>query len=49
MPMVIIAVIMESRPNIMLLDERAMISVINPNAGIINIYTSGCPKNQNKC
>ena len=26
-----------------------IISLINPNAGSISIYTSGCPKNQNKC
>jgi len=25
------------------------ISLINPNPGNINMYTSGCPKNQNRC
>jgi hypothetical protein len=29
--------------------EYGIIIFTIPNAGIINTYTSGCPKNQNKC
>jgi hypothetical protein len=46
-PMVMMALIMESRPKTTLLEERDTISVVNPKAGIIKMYTSGWPKNQN--
>jgi len=36
-------------PNIPLPDPIAIVILIIPKAGIIKIYTSGCPKNQNKC
>jgi hypothetical protein len=32
-----------------LLEYSATIWLIAPKAGKIKIYTSGCPKNQNKC
>ena len=43
------AINIESRPNIIHWVNLDIISLIKPNAGKINIYTSGCPKNQNKC
>lgn len=36
-------------PNIGFDENSAITCDTTPNAGIINIYTSGCPKNQNKC
>ena len=36
-------------PKIGFLEFVAMISDDNPNAGRRTMYTSGCPKNQNKC
>jgi hypothetical protein len=32
-----------------LLELAEIVVLIIPNPGIIKIYTSGCPKNQNKC
>jgi len=40
---------MLSLPKIIDCEYLANISLIIPKAGNINIYTSGCPKNQNKC
>ena len=40
---------MKSRPNKGLRLNVGIISDIMPNAGKINTYTSGWPKNQNKC
>ena len=39
----------ESRPNITDSVNFDSNSLTKPNAGNINMYTSGCPKNQNKC
>jgi hypothetical protein len=36
-------------PKIGLRELVAIISEVIPNAGNNTIYTSGCPKNQNKC
>ena len=36
-------------PNIGFLEFVAIISDVIPRAGSNTIYTSGCPKNQNKC
>jgi hypothetical protein len=36
-------------PNTPLLDPADIVVLTIPKAGIIRIYTSGCPKNQNKC
>lgn len=47
-PMVMMTVIIESRAKMMELEERAMMSVTMPKAGIISMYTSECLKNQNR-
>lgn len=44
-----IAIIIPIFPNTGFLENFDIISLIIPNAGNINTYTSGCPKNQNKC
>lgn len=44
-----IAINMESLPKIRLMVYFDINSLIKPNAGKIKIYTSGWPKNQNKC
>ena len=36
-------------PNTSLFTDAEITWLTIPNAGKINIYTSGCPKNQNKC
>jgi hypothetical protein len=43
------AISIESLPNIILWVNLETISLIKPKAGKIDIYTSGCPRNQNKC
>lgn len=48
-PIDIIAYIIPACPNIGFSANVDTICETIPNAGIINIYTSGCPKNQNKC
>ncbi len=40
---------MEWYPKIGFRDPLAMMSDTNPIAGRIRMYTSGCPKNQNRC
>lgn len=40
---------LEGWPKIGLREYVAITWLIIPKAGIIKIYTSGCPKNQNKC
>ena len=42
-------IIMARYPKIGFLAFVAIISELIPNAGIIIMYTSGWPKNQNKC
>lgn len=43
------AINIESLPKIMNCVNLEMMLDIRPKAGKINIYTSGCPKNQNRC
>ena len=43
------AINIESLPDIIHWVNFEQISLIKPKAGKIKIYTSGCPKNQNKC
>jgi hypothetical protein len=44
-----IAIIIASLANIVELVNLDNVSLISPKAGNIKIYTSGCPKNQNRC
>src|SRR5690625_3663 len=44
-----VAKTMEEYPNSLFLENVEMTSLNTPNAGKINIYTSGCPNIQNKC
>ena len=44
-----VAATMSGYPKITLRLNTGMISQIIPKAGRIKMYTSGCPKNQNKC
>ena len=41
--------IMEDRPKSGLREKTGTTSLITPNAGRTRMYTSGCPKNQNRC
>src|SRR6476660_2810195 len=45
----IVAAAMNSYPNSTLRENTGMTSDTIPKAGRIRMYTSGCPKNQNKC
>ena len=44
-----VAYTIESYPNSFFLEKAGMMVEIMPNAGNINMYTSGCPKNQKIC
>jgi hypothetical protein len=44
-----IAYIIPKLPNAAFDEKLETIWLIIPNAGSIKIYTSGCPKNQNRC
>ena len=48
-PIDIIAYTIPRYPNMVLLEWAEMVVLITPKPGMIRIYTSGCPKNQNKC
>jgi len=48
-PIEILANIIPLRPNRFLLEKCTTASLTIPKAGSIITYTSGCPKNQNKC
>ena len=44
-----VAYTIESYPNNFFLENAGIIVDTIPNAGNINMYTSGCPKNQKIC
>ena len=48
-PMATVAATMMGYPKIGLRENTGTISEMNANAGMINTYTSGCPKIQKKC
>jgi hypothetical protein len=45
----IIAYTIPKYPNTLLLELADIVVLIIPKPGIINMYTSGCPKNQKRC
>jgi len=48
-PIDIIAYTIPKYPNTFLLEPADIVVLTIPKAGIIKIYTSGCPKNQKRC